>query len=45
MSSKRYRWWQAAAVGLLANAPTALGLTGQNSKPFYQDLDPGRSTT
>lgn len=39
MSSKRYHWWQAAAVGLLANAPTALGLTGRNSKPFYQDLD------
>ena len=33
------RWWHAAAVAALANAPTALGFTGRDSEPVYQDLD------
>ncbi len=36
---KRYRWWQAAAVGLAANAASAAPAGYNGDEPFYNDLD------
>ena len=35
----RYRWWHAAAVGLAANAASALPAGYNGDEPFYDDYD------
>ena len=37
--SKRYRWWHAAAVGLVANAASAAPAGYNGDEPFYNELD------
>ena len=38
MSAPRYRWWHAAAVGLAANAVSALPFGYTGDEPFYNAL-------
>lgn len=38
----RYRWWQAAAVGLAANVPGALTRPGEDDRAFYASLSTPR---